>query len=195
MRFDSHNPHDRDHALDIAAGARSNPRAAFLGGEVKLSMKRFVSALMIAIGVGWLSVGSAQAQTTLACSTFAGFTCAFSAAETFALITPKTNPNPNLAGQPDVYVGYLSFDPTGANVTLTGTSDIDGVVTKNFTDSGTCTSAPSANQPATLTFAGTEISFVADSSDTELQFIVSSDNPNAAKAPAFRVRAGVCRKQ
>jgi hypothetical protein len=168
----------------------------FLGGEVKLSMKRFVSALVVVIGVGWLSVGSAQAQTTLACSTFASFTCAFSAAETYALITPKTNPNPNLAGQPDVYVGYLAFDPTGANVTMTGTSDIDGVVTKAISVSGTCANAPSANQPATLTFTdATEISFVADSSDTELQFIVSSDNPNAAKAPAFRVRAGVCRKQ
>jgi hypothetical protein len=160
-------------------------------------MKRFVSALVIVIGVGWLSVGSAQAQTTLACSTFASFTCAFSAAETYALTTPKTNPGPNLAGQPDVYVGYLAFDPTGANVTMTGTSDIDGVVTRNFSFSGTCTSATMPNQPATITFSSesTEISFVADSSDTELQFIVSSDNPSATKAPAFRVRAGVCRKQ
>ena len=139
------------------------------------------------LALGWS--GAAFAQTT-ACASLSNLTCAFSAAETLSLVTP----GPGKAGQPDVYLGYLAFDSTGANVTMNGTSDINGKVTPITNVTGACSDGASG-APGTITFTtdGSQLSFVTDSNNTELQFILTKDPKNSSTANDVRI--GVCRKQ
>ena len=161
-------------------------------GRLKLSMKRLVAALVGFVAMAWS--GMAFAQTTIMCASLANFVCAYSAAETMSLVTQK----PNTPGQPDVYLGYLAFGSDGTSVTFTGTSNINGTVNPNFTLFGTCADAPSAMQPATITFPApekSEIAFVTDTGGTELQFILIQDKSSSKPTVANSVRVGVCRKQ
>ena len=170
---------------------------------MKLSINRFVAAVAGLLALGWSGMALAQATTiTTSCPT--SFTCAFSAAETMSLVTPKGS---NTPGQPDVYLGYMAFDGS-ANVTMTGTQNVNGTVGpigtspggNPFVLPGTCT-AGSNGQPATITFATpdkSEISFVTDSGATELQFILSKDKSSTSSKGGTitnSVRIGVCRKQ
>ena len=160
---------------------------------MKSTMKRFVSALAGLLAVGWTGIALAQATT---CPK--NFICAFSAAETMSLVTPK----PNTPGQPDVYIGYLSFESQTPNptVTLTGVSDVNGTVTTGINMTGTCADSSMPLQPAIITFPGngktqTQISFVKDSNGTELQFILTQDLNSTTSSVANSVRIGVCRQQ
>jgi hypothetical protein len=159
-------------------------------------MKRFVAVVGAVVGMmvalGWSGSAFAQATTiTTACPT--SFTCAFSAAETMSLVTT----GPGKPGQPDVFVGYISFDAS-SNVTMTGLQDINGTVSQIGTtsggissSSGTCL-AGANGQPAIITFADkSELAFVTDSSGNELQFILNKDKSGTGNS----VRVGVCRKQ
>jgi hypothetical protein len=162
-------------------------------------MKNLVSALIGLFAIA--SSGMAYAQATdinTACPT--NFTCAFSAAETMSLVTPK----PNTPGQPDVYLGYMTFDASG-NVTMTGKQNLNGTVSMTGTGSpnvltGSCSNGV-GGQPAVITFPGsnmksTQLSFVKDNANTELQFILTVDlNSNSAGTTANSVRIGVCRQQ
>lgn len=113
-----------------------------------------------------------------------------------SLVTPK----PNTPGQPDVYLGYLSFDgSTPPNVTLTGVSNVNGKVSIGLNMSGTCADSTMALQPAIITFPGadktqTQISFVKDSNGTELQFILTQDINATTSNASNSVRIGVCRE-
>jgi hypothetical protein len=131
----------------------------------------------------------------------AGFVCAFSAAETMSTLTPKSTGAP---GQPDVYLGYISFDPSA--VTMTGIQNVNGAVSSIGTPlkgssisvlSGTCASGMNG-QPATITFAdNSQIAFVTDDGGTKLQFILSKDisTGTTPKSPTNSIRIGVCRQQ
>jgi hypothetical protein len=162
-------------------------------------MKRFVVAIFGLFALGWSGIAFAQATT---CPI--SFTCAFSAAESMSLVTPKGTPNQ--PGQPDVYVGYMVFDGS-SNVTLTGMQNVNGTVgqiggTSGLTSKTPC-AAGTAGQPATITFSdNSEISFVTDAnggspgSIGELQFILTKDQNTTGKTTtANSVRVGVCRKQ
>jgi len=165
-------------------------------------MKRFVSAVAGLFALGWSGMALADATTIATSCPPANFTCAFSAAETMSLVTPRSAGTP---GQPDVYIGYMFFDGSG-NVTITGTENVNGIVGQIGTVpkgssipvlSGSC-AAGANGQPATVTLSDGqgEISFVTDSTGTELQFILSKDqNTTTAKSPTNSVRVGVCRKQ
>jgi hypothetical protein len=126
------------------------------------------------------------------------FTCAFSAAETMSTVTPR----PNIAGQPDVYLGYMSFDgATPPNVTLTGISNINGQINTSISMSGTCADSAQPLQPAIITFTPaaketpTQISFVTDNGGIELQFILTQDSNSTSTSVSNSVRIGVCRQQ
>jgi hypothetical protein len=176
-----------------------------LWGELKLSMKRFVSALIGLFALGALGglgspgVAFAQATTiTTACPT--SFTCAFGAAETLSLVTPKSVGTP---GQPDVYIGYMVFDGS-SNVTITGLQNVNGTVGQIGSGqipvlSSSMPCSPGLNgQPATVSFTdNSQIAFVTDALGTELQFILSKDQSTSStnKNPTNSVRVGVCRKQ
>src|SRR5271167_1408068 len=110
-------------------------------------MKRLVVALTGLFALGWSGIVLAQAGPTT-CPT--NFICAFTAAETMSLVTPKSSGS---AGQPDVFVGYLSFGSSGT-VTLTGNSNINGTVTTSISMSGICADSTAVLQPATITFPG-----------------------------------------
>jgi hypothetical protein len=164
---------------------------------MKLSMKRLVS--IVAGLFALLRSGMAFAQaTTIPTACPISFTCAFSAAETMSLVTPK----PNTPGQPDVYLGYMAFDGS-ANVTMTGIQNVNGTVSSIGTGSPAVLSssvpcvAGANGQPATITFTdNSEISFVIDSGGAELQFILSKDkNTSSSNKNTNSVRIGVCRKQ
>lgn len=182
---------DSDDALDIAGSAMSNPKAI----GVKLSMKNLVAALAGLFALGWAGTMFAQATAiTTSCPT--DFTCAFSAAETMSLVTPKMIATP---GQPDVFVGYMVFDGS-SNVTLSGLGNVNGTVSQiggsaGLTSKMPCT-AGSDGQPATISFSdGSVVAFVTDSGGTELQFILSADQNTAKTKPNTNsVRVGVCRK-
>jgi hypothetical protein len=157
-------------------------------------MKRFISVLTGLFALGWS--GIALAQATSCPGPPSGFICAFSAAETMSLVTSKQAGTP---GQPDVFVGYMSFD-TSSNVTLTGLQNINGVVGQIGGSGGLTSTAPcsagTAGQPATVTFNdNSEIAFVTDNSGNELQFILSKDKNSKSSTANNSVRVGVCRKQ
>ncbi len=143
----------------------------------------------------------AQATTiTTTCPT--SFTCAFSAAETLSLVTSK---NVGSAGQPDVYVGYIAFQ--GSTVTMTGQQNVNGTVGAIGTATsgspsvltGSCTTGING-QPAIITFPGTasntrtQLSFVTNVANTELQFILTQDINSTSVTSANSVRIGVCRQ-
>ena len=160
-------------------------------------MKRFVWGVAGLLALGWSATAFAQANTiTTACPI--DFTCAFSAADSYSLLTPK-NTNPlTLAGQPDVYLGYMVFDGS-SNVTLTGFQNLNGTPSKiNGAGglSGPCT-AGSMGQPATIDLSDhSQLSFVTDGSGNELQFILTMDSTTGGKSTtANSVRIGTCRKQ
>jgi hypothetical protein len=161
-----------------------------------LSIKRSFATLAGLLALGWPGLASAQADTiTTPCPT--NFTCAFSAAETLALTTPKSQGSP---GQPDVYVGYIEFDGSGL-VTLAGLQNVNGTVGQISTGStsGVACTAGANGQPATVTFGNkTQIAFVTDAGGTELQFILSQDqntNTSSKVIISNSIRVGVCRKQ
>jgi hypothetical protein len=110
-------------------------------------------------------------------------------------------PKPNTPGQPDVYLGYMSFDgATPPNVTMTGVSNVNGKVSTDLSVTGTCADSTNALQPAIITFPGTnktqtQISFVKNSNNTELQFILSQDLNSTSSSVSNSVRIGVCRQQ
>jgi len=160
-------------------------------------MKRLVAAVTITVALGWSALASAQATSiTTTCPT--NFSCAFSAAETMSLVAP----GPKAAGTPDVFLGYMVFDGS-SNVTLTGLANLNGKVQiiGTGTPQGLTSTSPCANgtngQPATISLSDSSaISFVIDSTGTELQFILSKDpNTSASSTVANGVRVGVCRKQ
>jgi hypothetical protein len=167
---------------------------------VKLSIKRCVAALAGLFALGWSAIAAAQATTiTTTCPT--NFICAFSAAETMSLVTTS----PSKPGQPDVYVGYIAFQ--GSTVTMTGQQNVNGTVGAIGTPPpgssvpllmGSC--ADGANgQPAVITFPGngstkTQLSFVKNSANTELQFILTQDINSSGASSANSIRIGVCRQ-
>jgi len=171
---------------------------------VKLSKKRFVAALIGLFAIGWSGMAFAQATTITTMCPPANFKCAFSAAETMSFLTPKTVGSP---GQPDVYLGYIVFDPSGSGmVTMTGVQNVNGTVGPiGIPPSGSSipvlsSSTPCANglngQPATITFTdNSEISFVTGAGGTELQFILSKDKNTSSTKNTNSVRIGVCRQQ
>jgi len=161
-------------------------------------MKRLVVALTGLFALGWSGMVFAQA-TTIGTTCPTSFICAFSAAETMSLVTPKSSSGS--PGQPDVYLGYLAFQ--GSTVTMTGTQNVNGTVSSIGTGTpavlpGTC--ADGANgQPAIITFPGTgktttQISFVKNAANTELQFILTQDINSSSSTSANSVRIGVCRQ-
>lgn len=158
-------------------------------------MKRSVFAIAAFFALGWSPRALAQA-TTIATACPTNFTCAFSAAETLSIVSPS----PTKPGSPDVFVGYMNFDGTGT-VTVTGLQNIDGTIkpigsgTPSVLTSTSCTNGASG-QPATIDFNdSSQISFVSDSTGSELQFILSKDaNTGANSKVANSVRVGVCRK-
>lgn len=167
-------------------------------GPMKLLMKRFVSVLAGLFALGWSGIALAQA-TAITTTCPVSFTCAFSAAETMSLVTPK----PNTPGQPDVFAGYMVFDGS-SNVTLAGAKNLNGTVGQIGSGSppGLSSTAPcvagTMGQPATVTFNdNSQISFVTDSSGNELQFILSKDVSSTGNNSGISnsVRVGVCRKQ
>jgi len=112
-----------------------------------------------------------------------------------SLVTPKSSGS---AGQPDVFVGYLSFGSSGT-VTLTGNSNINGTVTTSISMSGICADSTAVLQPATITFPGngntkTQLTFVKNAAGTELQFILTQDVSSSSATSANSVRVGVCRE-
>jgi hypothetical protein len=147
-------------------------------------------------------VAFAQATTiTTTCPT--SFQCAFSAAETLSLVTPKNvGGSP---GQPDVYVGYIAFQ--GSTVTMTGIQNVNGTVGAIGTSimsapavlTGTCADGING-QPAVITFPGvtpkttTQLSFVKNAASTELQFILTQDINSTNINSANSIRIGVCRQ-
>jgi hypothetical protein len=160
-------------------------------------MKNFVSALVGLFAIAWSGMAYAQAtDITTACPT--NFTCAFSAAETMALVTPK----PNSPGQPDVYLGYMAFDGSG-NVTMTGQQNVNGTVGPIGTgtptpvlSSMTPCAVGTGGQPATILFTDkSQLAFVVDTTGTELQFILIQDKNSTKTTVSNSVRVGVCRKQ
>jgi len=184
------------HALDIVSGAMSNPRAT---GSVKLSMKRFFSALAGLLALGWSGMALAQAATSINTNCLSSFTCAFSAAETYATGTPKNQGTP---GQPDVFVGYIGFDATGI-VTMTGMQNINGAPgtlptkTSSGCVAGTGGATSMGGVPAVITFTdGTKLAYVLDSNNTPtlLQFILTNDATNANPTTANSIRVGTCHK-
>ncbi len=167
-----------------------------------MSIKRCVAALAGVFALGWSGMAFAQVSATPGptpiptCASLADFVCAYSAAETISLVTPKTVASP---GQPDVYLGYLAFDSTGTNVTLTGTSNVNGTVTQNISLPGTCVDPTAFLQPAILKFPGTgktttQLSFVKNAANTELQFILTQDINSTSGTSANNIRIGVCRQ-
>ena len=165
-------------------------------GPMKLSMKRLVSIVAGLFALLWSGMAFAQA-TTIPTACPISFICAFSAAETMSLVTPK----PNTPGQPDVYVGYMAFDGS-SNVTLTGLQNLNGTVgqigsgSPPVLSSSTPCAAGANGQPANITFTDNSvISFVTDSGGAELQFILSQDKNSTTKTASNSVRVGVCRKQ
>ena len=177
------------HALDIVSGAMSNPRAT---GSVKLSMKRFFSALAGLLALGWSGMAFAQATVPLTGCPM-NFTCAFSAAETLATGTVKGQGTP---GQPDIYVGYLAFD-SASNVAMAGEQNFNGSPT-SFSLTGTCKASTSASTPAAIITLSdkSQLSFVLDSLTTAnatlLEFILTNDA--STSATANYVRVGTCHK-
>ncbi len=168
---------------------------------MKLSIKRSFATLVGLLALGWSGLAFAQATTiTTTCPT--SFTCAFSAAETFSLVTSKGGS----PGQPDVYVGYVVFQ--GSTVTMTGQQNVNGTVGPIGTVppggsapllTGTCTDAVLNGQPAIITFPGTgktttQLSFVKNAAGTELQFILTQDINSSSSTSANSVRIGVCRQ-
>jgi hypothetical protein len=169
--------------------------------RVKLAMKRYVSALAGAVVFGWSAVVFAQAAAPVTqCPK--SFICAFSAAETLSLLTPKSQGTP---GQSDVYAGYLSFDSSGSIVNMTGLQNINGTVqmiggSTSQVVTGVCTNATIAGQPATITLndgagntPGSIIAFVSNAANTELQFILSRDRTGPS-GTSNNLRVGVCRQ-
>jgi hypothetical protein len=159
---------------------------------MKLSMKRFVSVLVGLLAPGWPAIALAQA-TSITTSCPVNFTCAFGAAETMSLVSPK----PNTPGQPDVFIGYMVFDGS-SNVTLAGLQNLNGTVGQigSGAPPGLSSTAPCAagasGQPAMVTFNdNSQIAFVTDSSGNELQFVLNKDKSSTGNS----VRIGVCRKQ
>ena len=160
-------------------------------------MKSSVSAVAGLLALGWSGMAFAQA-TSIGTSCPTNFNCAFSAAETMSLVTPK----PNTPGQPDVYLGYLSFDGS-SNVTMTGQQNVNGTVgpigsgspNPVLSSSGPC--IPGANgQPAIINLTDkSQISFVKNSNNTELQFILTQDKSSTSTTVSNSVRVGVCRQQ
>ncbi len=164
-------------------------------------MKSYVSALAAAVVFGWSGMVFAQAAAPVTqCPK--SFICAFSAAETLSLLTPRSQGTP---GQSDVYVGYLSFDSSGSLVNMTGLQNINGTVqpiggSTNPVVTGACTNAASAGQPATILLndgsgntPGSIIAFVSNASNTELQFILSRDSTGTT-GTSNSLRVGVCRQ-
>ena len=151
-------------------------------------MKRSVLVLVFLVSFGWSSLALAQTSSiTTACPV--SYSCAFSAAETFDFGTST-----GTAGQPNVYIGYLSFDSNGA-VSLSGDQNLNGTVTTASSFTGTC--APGTNgATATITLSGgPTLTFVtsgrsASNPPAELDFIVTKDNN---KSTTNGVRLGVCR--
>ncbi len=157
-------------------------------------MKRFFSALAGVLALGWSGMGLAQTIPATGCPT--NFTCAFSAADTLAFGTQKSQ-GLGSPGQPDVLVGYLAFDAS-SNVTMMGMQNLNGTAT-NFSKIGTCAAATSSTgSTGTITFTtdSTQLSFVLDSSApataTLLQFILTNDG--SASKTANSVRVGSCHK-
>ena len=158
-------------------------------------MKRFVAAVTLSFVLGWSAMAAADA-TSIGTTCPTNFMCAFSAAETQALVTAS----PNKPGAPDVFLGYMNFDASGV-VTVTGVQNIDGTIkpigsgTPSILTSTSCTNGANG-QPAIISFNdSSQISFVIDSTNSELQFILTKDaNTNANSTVANSVRVGVCRK-
>jgi hypothetical protein len=167
-----------------------------------LSIKRSFAVFAGLLGLGWSGMAFAQATLpTTTCPT--SFTCAFSAAETMALVTPKSSGSS--PGQPDVYVGYIVFQ--GSTVTMTGTQNVNGTVGAIGTSTsgsppvltGSCADGTTNGQPAIITFPGsgkttTQLSFVKNAANTELQFILTQDINSSSSTSANSVRIGVCRQ-
>lgn len=177
------------HALDIASGAMSNPRAT---GRIVLSMKRVFSSLAGLIALGWSGLALAQPATGINTNCLTTFVCAFSAAETLAFGTPKNQTQ--VAGQPDVFVGYIGFDASGI-VTITGMQNLNGTASTIPTKTSNACSMGSGGAPAVVTFTdGTKIAYVLDSNSTPtlLQFIMTNDGTGAGTANTVRV--GSCHK-
>ena len=153
-------------------------------------MKRLVSALAGLFALGWAGMAFAQAANTITTTCPTNFTCSFSAAETLAFGTPK---NQGAAGQPDVFVGYLSF--VGTTYMLVYSQNLNGTFTSSLTKTGsTCTNGMNG-APALVTFSdGTQLSFVLDSlnSPTLLQFILANDSSTSKTANSVQV--GSCHK-
>jgi hypothetical protein len=156
-------------------------------GEVKLSMTRFVAGLIGLLAIGWSGMAFADATTIItACPT--NFACAFTAAETQAFGVPKSSGL--LPGQPDVFVGYMEFDGTGA-FSMAGSQNLNGTVTP-FSKTGKCV-VGKPGQPSVITLNdNSQLSFVLDSIPSLLQFIVTNDASTSTTANSVRV--GVCHK-
>ncbi len=161
-----------------------------------MSINRLLAVLAGVVALGWSGMAFAQA-TSISTTCPTNFNCAFSAAETMSLVTPK----PNTPGQPDVYLGYISFDGS-SNVTLTGQQNVNGTVgpigngspNPVLSSSGPCISGANG-QPATINFTDkSQISFVKNSNNTELQFILTQDKSSTSSTVSNSVRIGVCRQ-
>ena len=153
-------------------------------------MRRFVSALAGVLALAWSGMAFAQAANTITTNCPTSFTCSFSAAETMALSTPK---GVGVAGQPDVFVGYLSF--IGTTYTMVYSQNLNGTFTSPLNKTGTTCTNGANGAPALVTFSdGTQLSFVVDSltSPTLLQFILANDSGNTTSANSVRV--GTCHK-
>lgn len=155
-------------------------------------MNRSVLALAGFVVLAWSRLAMAQASS-ISTPCPVNYQCAFTAAETMALGTPS---KAGVPGQPDAFVGYMSFDGS-SNVTVQGLQNLNGTVT-SLAPAGTC-AAGSNGAPATITLNdNTAIAFVTPgrgsnpAAPTELDFILSKD-ANSSGTMTNSVRVGVCR--
>jgi hypothetical protein len=157
-------------------------------------MNRSVLAVAGFVVLAWSRLAMAQASS-ISTPCPVNYQCAFTAAETMALGTPS---KAGVPGQPDAFVGYMSFDGS-SNVTVQGLQNINGTVT-SLGPSGTCT-AGSNGSPGTVALSdGSVIAFVAPgrggnlstTTPAELDFILSKD-ANSSGTMTNSVRVGVCR--
>ena len=153
-------------------------------GAKRVGMKWF-SLIVVLIGTvsSW---GNAAFAAMPAAACPISFTCAFDAAE----VRPLTDATP---GAPGVFVGYLSFNGSGAP-TLDSLGILNGNVQTLVTSVGTCT-AGTASALGILDFtanSGPKFFFVSDNSGAELRVILVAD---ANGVTPSAVNLGTCAQQ
>ena len=92
-------------------------------GEVKLSIKRWFSVVASLVALGWSVMVFSVQQTPISTTSPNQLQLRVQRRRDHVARYPQAQ----YAGQPDVYLGYISFDGS-SNVTLTGQQNVNGTV-------------------------------------------------------------------